>query len=50
MYNVLKRLIENKFFHTKEEILEKVDTFYLVNKLNKDEYVELINLINEKYK
>lgn len=42
LYRTLKRMIEKKII---EGLEEKIDFFYATNKLTKDEYEELINLL-----
>ena len=49
MYNVMKKLIEKKFYTTKEEAQQKLDVFYAMNKLSDEEYVELTSLMEELY-
>ena len=34
---------------SKEEILEKADVFYAANRLNSEEYSEIVELVNKKY-
>ena len=47
MYNILKRMI-NSGKYTFEYIDERIEVFYLVNKLSKEEYLELKNMIGSK--
>ena len=48
MYNILKRMIEQKNFETKEELQAKLDVFYAMNRIKEDEYTELTNLLNKE--
>lgn len=50
MYNVMKRLIEKKFYQTAEEAQNKLDVFYACNRLTDEQYTELTTLIEETYK
>lgn len=45
MYNILKRMIEQKNFETKEELQNKLDVFYAMNRIKESEYTELTNLL-----
>lgn len=49
MYNVMKKLIEKKFYKTKEEAQNKIDVFYACNRLSDDQYAELTELIETSY-
>ena len=49
MYNVMKRLIEKKFYKTAEEAQNKLDVFYACNRLTDEQYTELTTLIEETY-
>lgn len=49
MFNVMKKLIEKKFYNNAEEASNKVDVFYACNKLTDEEYAELVALIAEIY-
>ena len=49
MFNVMKKLIEKKFYKDAEEASNKVDVFYASNKLTDEEYAELTALIAEIY-
>lgn len=48
MYNILKRMIEQKNFETKEELQTKLDVFYAMNRIKEIEYTELTNLLNKE--
>lgn len=45
-YNLCKRLIENKTYISKEDMLIKLDVFLLNNRLTQTEYEELVQLLN----
>ncbi|HGS9636693.1 TPA: hypothetical protein ACMVBE_000081 [Clostridioides difficile] len=45
MHNILKRMIEQKNFKTKEELQTKLDVFYAMNRIKESEYTELTNLL-----
>ena len=49
MYNVMKKLIEKKFYKTSEEAQNKLDVFYACNRLTDEQYTELTTLIEETY-
>lgn len=49
MYEVMKRLITNKFYATGEEAQQKLDVFYAMNKLDDMQYVELTQLVETVY-
>ena len=50
IYNVLKTLINKKHYKTKEEILNKLNTYLDFNVLSEAQYKALKNLIVQKYK
>ena len=47
MFNTLKRMIESQKY-AYEYIDERIEVFYLVGKLTKDEYLNLKSMINDK--
>lgn len=47
-YRLCKTVIEKGTFGTKEEMLEKLDVFLLNNRITKDEYSELVFLLNSR--
>ena len=47
-YRLCVTVIKKGTYGTKEEMLEKLDVFLLNNRINQDEYNELINLLNSK--
>lgn len=46
MFNTLKRMIESGKY-TNEYIEERMEVFYLVDKLTKEEYLELKGMISK---
>lgn len=44
MFNTLKRMI-NSNKYTVEYLEERIETFYLVDRINKDEYLELKEML-----
>lgn len=46
LHYILKSLIEKQFY-ADEEILNKLDVFYAMNRLSEKEYKELSNLVKE---
>ena len=48
MYNILKRMIEQKNYETREELQTKLDVFYAMNMIKESEYTELTNLLNKE--
>ena len=48
MYNILKRMIEQKNFETKEELQTKLDVFYAMSRIKESEYTELTNLLSKE--
>lgn len=49
MYNILKNLINKKYYANREMAISKVDTCFAMNKLTEDQYSDLMMLIDEKY-
>lgn len=50
LVNLLNNLIEKKFYENKEEIQNKLDVFYAMNKINDEEYTSLTLKVEEEYK
>lgn len=50
LVNLLNNLIEKKFYENKEEIQNKLNVFYAMNKINDEEYTSLTLKVEEKYK
>ena len=46
MFKVLRKMIQSKKY-SKEYIEERIDVFYMVNKLTKEEYLELKGLLKQ---
>lgn len=49
MYKMMKKLVEKRFYATKEEAQNKLDVFYACNRLSGDEYSELSILVETVY-
>ena len=49
MYNVMKKLIEKKFYQTADIAQDKIDIFFAVGRLTDEQYTELSLLIQEVY-
>lgn len=49
LVNLLNNLIEKKFYKNKEEIQNKLDVFYAMNKINDEEYTSLTLKVEEVY-
>lgn len=49
MYNILKNLINKRFYTTKAEAQAKVDMCFAMGKITQEQYTELTMLIEEKY-
>ncbi|MFL8801158.1 MULTISPECIES: hypothetical protein [unclassified Clostridioides] len=48
MYNLLKLMIEQKNYSTKEDLQHKMDVFYEVNRVTEEQYLELTSLLNKE--
>ena len=48
MYNLLKLMIEQKNYSTKEDLQHKMDGFYAVNRITVEQYLELTGLLNKE--
>ncbi len=46
---LLKKLIEKKYYKEKEEIENKLNVFYAMNKISDEEYSELTMLVEDTY-
>lgn len=44
LYNLLKNLINNKRF-IKEDMLNKLNVFYIFNQISEKEYTELLSIV-----
>ena len=49
MYKSMKTLIGKRFYENAEEAQERLDVFYLMRRLKKEEYTELAVLVREVY-
>lgn len=49
MYNIMKILINKKFYETADIAQNKINVFYSVYQLSDDDYAELTILINTVY-
>ncbi len=49
MYEIMKKLIEKKFYATSEEAQNKIDVFYATNRLTDERYVELTEAVIASY-
>ena len=45
LYKCLKRMIEKGNYDSKEEMLEKVSILYANNQLSKEQYEDLVNML-----
>ena len=45
----LKKLIIKKYYNKKEDIENKLNIFYAMNKINDEEYIELTMLVENTY-
>ncbi|AXU86113.1 TPA: hypothetical protein KQB57_001389 [Clostridioides difficile] len=48
MYNLLKLMIEQKNYSTKEDLQHKMDVFYAVNRITEEQYLELTSLLKKE--
>lgn len=49
MYNIMTKLINKRFYKTKEEAQQKCDVFYAVGRITDEEYTDLCALIESVY-
>lgn len=49
IYDMLKNLINNKYYANKEEIIERLNVFLAYKVITVEQYQELMQLTNEKY-
>lgn len=49
MYNIMTKLINKRFYKTREEAQQKCDVFYAVGRITDEEYTELCSLIESVY-
>ena len=48
LFKVLQNLIKNKRY-SKEDIQDRIDVFMAYNRITEEQYMELMNLIDEVY-
>lgn len=49
MYNIMTKLINKRFYNTREEAQKKCDVFYAVGRITDEQYTELCALIDQVY-
>lgn len=49
MYNIMTKLIDKRFYKTREEAQQKCDVFYAVGRITDEEYTDLCALIESVY-
>lgn len=49
MYNIMTKLIDKRFYKTKEEAQQKCDVFFAVGRITDEQYTELCALIESVY-
>lgn len=49
MYNIMTKLIDKRFYKTREEAQQKCDVFYAVGRITDDKYTDLCALIESVY-
>lgn len=49
MYNIMTKLINKRFYKTREEAQQKCDVFYAVGRITDEQYTELCALIDSVY-
>lgn len=49
MYNIMTKLINKRFYKTREEAQQKCDVFYAVGRITDEQYTELSSLIGKVY-
>jgi hypothetical protein len=49
MYNIMTKLINKRFYKTREEAQQKCDVFYAVGRITDDQYTDLCALIESVY-
>ena len=47
--SLMTKLINKKYYKNVEDVQEKLDVYFAVNRLTEEEYAELILLANEVY-
>ena len=49
MYNIMTKLINKRFYKTREEAQQKCDVFYAMERITDEQYTELCALIESVY-
>lgn len=49
MYNIMTKLINKRFYKTREEAQQKCDVFFAVCRITDEQYTELCALIESVY-
>ena len=49
MYNLMKKLIEKKFYPDAATVQNKLDVFFAMSRITEDEYAELTGLVGTMY-
>lgn len=49
MYNIMTKLIDKRFYKTREEAQQKCDVFYAVGRITDERYTDLCALIESVY-
>lgn len=49
VYNSMKKLIERKFYETKEQAISILDVFFMAGRINEEQYLELVLLATDAY-
>lgn len=49
LYNMLKKLIERKYYQDKQTIIDLLNNFATFNQITIDQYSELMLLVDDKY-
>lgn len=49
MYNIMTKLINKRFYKTREEAQQKCDVFFAVGRITDEKYTELCALIESVY-
>lgn len=49
MYNIMTKLIDKRFYKTREEAQQKCDVFFAVGRITDEQYTELCALIESVY-
>lgn len=50
LYNMLKKLIERKYYEDKQKIIDLLNNFTAFGQITIEQYSELMLLVDEKYK